>query len=323
MSQTSSSKFQKNTSRDFQDFEKINEANPKEVPLNIISDYYQKLGPDIMLDAIEEDKYCHNKGHNIGRVIFDKTKDLNQSLQICSSRCTTGCFHGVLMELFGQDSEHLTLNSIQKKITTICDLNLIQSKVEKGSCIHGMGHALMNLSDYDLNKALSYCSLYQEPGLIYYCVDGAYMERDSKMADEDIKVGMGYPCDQYSFAPACYKYKISRKFGSNYDQAISYCLTLKDLSLQHGCFHGLGYSYFEQIDQNNNLLEYICSKGDSVGKKMCIEGAIGVLTVLDTPKSIKLCESFKNETDKKTCLKEASIGNLGLDRDFTNYYILK
>ena len=94
------------------EFRKTVLEHPNKIPFQLVEQYYESIGSESMLDVVEENSFCHLIGHNIGRVTFLKTRNLEKSLEICRHRCTNGCFHGALMALFeGPEPENVSHSS--------------------------------------------------------------------------------------------------------------------------------------------------------------------------------------------------------------------
>lgn len=301
-------------------FKLINLVFKREIPLSLVKLYYNVLGPEIILHTIEEDQYCHDKGHNIGRIIFSKTQDLNQSIQICTARCTTGCFHGVLMEFFKQ-GEHIEMVQIREKINSICKQQTIGKEIQEGVCVHGVGHALLYLSNYNIKIALRYCSLYKNPVSNYYCATGVFMEYARVFKKEVNNFATHFPCDENDFPAACYRYKIGHTFEEDQlDQARLFCNSLLDKDKKHGCLHGLGFSYFSIIVNNPREILKVCENDDSTGKRMCIEGAVGILKEYNKPQANKVCDILEDK-NRENCDSAIRVGNFGMNRNVENYFI--
>lgn len=312
--------------KDVESFRAIDKKYSPHIPFQIISDFYDRIGPQTMLDLISQNQACHVKGHNVGRVIFAKTNSLDASMQICGYRCSNGCFHGILMEMFkdqNKDSsdKHLSLEVLKNELKTFCDKKTVKDYIIKGNCTHGLGHVVAFLADYDIKKALSYCDLFQEAGLIYYCATGLYMEREQLMAEDDLKKSLFYPCDSDNFPAACFRYRIrislADKF-SHQDMALK-CLEIKDQRQKQGCFHGLGFGYYKLIEEDPKKLMAVCGGGNTDDQRMCIEGAVGILSIANEDRAIEACSQTFGQA-RQACIKALKIGNFGMDRDFKLYY---
>ncbi len=295
-----------------------------QIPIRNISEAYDKIGPEALVSAVEQDLYCHVKAHNVGKVIYEKTQDFNQSLEICGYSCGAGCFHGVLMGFFNQYSnKHVEIDDLKAQMKTLCDNSNISSKIRKGVCIHGIGHAIAFLSDYDIQASLNLCELFNDKLSTYYCAAGVFMERETMYGKEDQKISNLYPCDKFDFPAACFRYKLYSSFNpSRHNEAISLCLSLKDSNLQHGCFHGIGFRFYNAVYTEKLSLEKLCNHGDSLDVRMCVEGAIGRIEVMDPNKSEQICKNQKKPLID-TCTNAIAFSNYGMNRDVSIYYVRK
>jgi hypothetical protein len=293
-----------------------------ELSLEMVGFYYDKIGADQLLDVIEEDKYCHEKGHSVGRVVYKKTQNLSLSLEKCSHRCSTGCFHGVLMELFNRSDQdpHVNLESVKDQINTICKTeDVVKNNIQYGVCVHGIGHTLMFLAENDLGLALEYCGSFSQPGEEYYCATGVFMEWDRVNGKRDKGASGLFPCDKYDFPSACFRYKISKAFkAADVNMAKEFCSSIKEGALRSGCFHGIGFSFFRLL--NDHPLKYLCDMTDTKDAKMCVEGAIGIFSVFDKQRSIERCKDLVAE-EQSYCLKAGEQSNFGMEKDFSDYLI--
>lgn len=295
------------------------------LPEYIVRHYYEKIGGAGLLDIVEERPYCHEEGHAIGKVVLEKTDDLNAAMKVCSYRCSSGCFHGVLMGLIENatdetKNDHATVTDLTSIIKNTCDRNEIKGVIQRGNCAHGVGHALMYLAENDTERALTYCRSFEEEGMIYYCATGVYMERDQVYKLSDATSSKFYPCDENSeFTIACYRYKIRRIFKNTPAQEIANeCLRLDTVTKRRGCFHGLGFAYMEYIGKHPEALPAICKYGDTVEQRMCVEGAIGALKEYDKQKARTVCSKLSG-TQQEICDHAIEIGNFGLNRTFSLY----
>ncbi len=306
----------------FNQFKSINKKY-KIIPLEILSDYYDKIGPDTELSVIETDRFCHDKGHNVGRAIYQKTQNLSEAIRICSTRCTTGCFHGVLMGFFSKNTskstdEHVQLSDVKNQVKTICDTQAQNVNITKGVCIHGVGHALEFLANYDIQKALDFCKLYGNIGEQYYCTTGVYMERNIMYGKADSQNNSSYPCDSAPYPAACFRYKLDTLFTSaQVNEAKIFCSKIPNLLQERGCFHGLGFRFFNQVSSGKLTLNDLCNTSDAQATQMCVDGAIGVLKEFSQNSAAQVCN--QQTTLSAECFHAIQVGNFGLNRDFSLY----
>jgi hypothetical protein len=130
---------------------------------------------------------CHDEGHDLGKVIFARLQDVGASLESCADACASGCMHGVLMQFFADSastgasagahhhSSQLTTSDVAGRIPTICETQAFTRMYRPGDCAHGVGHAVMFLSNYDIPAGIDLCERFPSYALRYYCATGAYM----------------------------------------------------------------------------------------------------------------------------------------------------
>ncbi|MDO8594168.1 MAG: hypothetical protein Q7R93_01495 [bacterium] len=291
----------------------------------VFDSYYSVLGPRSMLASVETTfPYCHSEAHDLGKIILTKTEDMNQSIELCGYGCTGGCFHGVLMKEFGAaDGDHTTLEDVQDKIRTVCDLpaTVAKNPNKEGNCPHGVGHALELLADYDLKKALSYCKLFPSRPLEYYCATGVFMEYDLKYASVDtVEKPLLYPCDIYTeFPTACLRYKTYHlKLALGLEGLQKECLSLTG-RMRLGCFYGVGFSSVQDIYRDPASLAKICGVGTIDDQKMCIEAISEDVTEFDADVSKQACDSLPDSL-KGFCREGLEREYYSIHKDFRSYF---
>lgn len=294
------------------------------------SRYFSSLGADGILDAMEQQyPLCHSEVHDLGRAIFAQLQELGPALQVCGNRCNSGCMHGVMREAFAGDAghehhgHHLTLAEIKPKIKTLCGNKTVSDTYASGDCAHGVGHALLALSGYNLGEALHSCSVFESAPLTYYCATGVFMEYEERPrpAEQD-NHSLHYPCETYTqFPAACYRYRARfflTKFHGNVAAVAEECLRLEPLQ-RRGCFYGLGNAHMSHLTKQPEQLRTICEHGDTLDQVMCINGAIETLVDYQPESATKACAVF---TDERATACSTAMRNkrYGLEKDFTLYY---
>ncbi|QQS43424.1 hypothetical protein IPM65_04695 [Candidatus Roizmanbacteria bacterium] len=301
---------EKADNRDIQKFREIVQANIyEEIPMHVIDKYYDLIGIDAMLDVIEENPICHLHGHNIGKAVYRRTQDLAESFHICDDRCTTSCFHGVLMERFHPDNgTHVTMEELKKVTYEICNEENSSHTVPPGSCMHGIGHAAMFLADYNVQEAMTICSIFNDSVEQFQCATGAYMERDLYFGPEDAKKENFYPCEDSEYPAACYMYRVKYLTGKNTGEEIAQkCLDIKDKDEEVGCFYGLGYAYLLDIMEDPQLITSLCNYGTQEDHLACIDGSVGTIGIVQPDKAKEIC-TYVPDDEFKHCLKAAEKG---------------
>ena len=195
------------------DFKAISDVI-REVPIEIVKEFYFTIGPEAMLRVVSEHNYCHSEAHNIGKAVFYfHNQSFSESIPICLSICNAGCFHGVLLQYFyllsgnkglfdsnlfqnyyllttnrsngnatASSSTQLPLPNIKLNIrpadfNRVCDSPQIRQLYGLENCYHGVGHVISGMMAVkDIGKAISICKSLGDQFKVYGCATGAYME---------------------------------------------------------------------------------------------------------------------------------------------------
>lgn len=273
----------------------------------VFDEYLDSLGAEELLDFLET-RYplCRSQAHELGRVIFARLRDLGPALNVCQTRCTSGCMHGVLMEAFARarpgpadsaQDQPVALHEVEKQMVQLCSGKGEMAKMYKpGNCAHGMGHALMIVAGHDVERSLAACRAFEQPGMEYYCATGVFMEYFGSVGPDNVGQGaLHAPCDTYTrFPAACYRYRIRQVMVAlkwNWSAVVAECL--KHPRRQRlGCFHGLGSAATPVIAEKPGFLTDVCHHGTAEDQALCIEGAIEKLADVNESKALIVCSSL-------------------------------
>lgn len=283
---------------------------------------------------------CHSRGHDLGKVISAKLGSVGAALRTCQDACFSGCMHGVLMDRLAIEKPdqpkqkedelglgvHVSITDVEKQIVTICDDPGLSDIYKFGDCVHGVGHALMFLVNYDIPKALEYCSLFESDPVDYYCSTGAYMEYVTNYDQQDsVAKPIFYPCDQNEYPAACFRYKLPYFSFRHYGQGrslgdiINSCKALEG-KYRLGCFHGLGNTHMYLIAFSKIDFAAVCGSGTEDDQYMCIEGAIERMAKYYPVAAKERCDDFSG-WQKDLCLEGASRGMYSLEKSFDLYLL--
>jgi hypothetical protein len=292
--------------------------------------YIDIIGVNGILDGIEKlSPHCHSEGHDLGKVVFTRTRDIWKSLIICTNRCHSGCMHGVIMEAFSSAGNphhgQLDLVALQPRMKEVCSANTAMTTWHSlGNCAHGVGHALTFLAGYDIREAVKVCAGFDDPAKEYYCATGAYMEYVHERDREDAKSkSLLYPCDILDYPAACARYKMRRVASRYYSRHRK----LKDLAqecnkltgkFRLGCFHGLGKAHEQAITHGRDSIKEVCWHGTADDQLMCIEGAVESMARYDENRARQVCEDLTGK-NKETCLTAAKHKMYSMEKDLRLY----
>ena len=160
---------------------------------------------------------CHPVSHAIGRDTFAIKGTIDQSFQACDQTCHSGCYHGVMERFLRGDAAdqggHISFAEIQAKVATACPATL-ESR-QRFQCLHGLGHAILYYSGYDLRQSLVLCESTGDEWAKASCRGGVFME--NLVAAESDKRDVSptdyhYPCDAIDekYKSDCYVMQTSR-----------------------------------------------------------------------------------------------------------------
>lgn len=260
---------------------------------------------------------CHEASHYIGRIAYEKAKDIGKLFGQCQHICLDGCYHGVIEGYFIEKNIPLeNFQIISSEVGTICgkedDYEVPELYI---TCLHGLGHAVMFVTDNELPEALLLCDALETEGEEELCYTGALManmdarksiDHPSKYIKEDDPM---YPCNilPEKHQKKCYEYNTLNFYNfTNYDwkKTIELCGQVpKDF--RKGCFETMGgdqVGFTDDIQKIKDECDLI--EGEEF-KAACFKGAEGNLMMrysTDFTKPIEFCILMENSY-KDGCFK--------------------
>ncbi|NKB81965.1 MAG: hypothetical protein GKS05_08775 [Nitrospirales bacterium] len=237
--------------------------------------------------------------------------------------------HGILMEAFatiGQtNGQGLNKRALHPVINDLCFQNpVMTASYSPGDCAHGVGHALMFLTNYQIPEALETCTEFEKSSMIYYCATGVYMEYVTENDPTDAKIKETfYPCDRYDYSAACARYKMVHVVRRHYEarrplaSLKKQCATLAH-PFRLGCFHGLGNAHMPLIVAGKVQLRQVCLGLQEDEEMMCIEGAMERMAKFHEKRASQVCEGLQ-ESNKTTCLTAVRQKMYHMDKDLSLY----
>lgn len=294
--------------------------------------YIGQIGANGLLDGVERVfSECHGQAHDIGKVVFARTKSVGESLKVCAQRCYSGCMHGVLMEAFkdegvGDEEGHIDVDKLKNKLNGLCFEDEAMAEYGPGECAHGVGHTLMFLSGYRVQSALDACGGFESEAMEYYCADGAYMEYLTASVWDDSGKSQFYPCDVFKYPAACMRTKVGLAAkewydaGDDYKRVIDECKLLNG-SIRFGCFHGLGTSHSRFLVRGDLSIIDLCAQGGESDALACVEGALEFIGKYWSNKHPRICAPLET-TDvvlHKKCVEAGEGGLYRLDKNLSQY----
>jgi len=300
-------------------------------PRLLYAAWLDRIGANGILDAIEaEVPRCHSEAHDLGRLVYSRLGEIGESLRACDRRCHSGCMHGVLMEAFtamcSVDGQ-LRFELLAPSVDLVCEGDpQMRADYSPGDCAHGVGHALMFLADYGVERALEACGGFRAETMRYYCATGAYMEYvTAGRADVTLAEAGFAPCDAHPYPAACARYLMPRLLYQELTatgsprRALALCPT-QEGAARLGCFHGLGNAYMPYIARGDASLDEVCLGRAPEERRMCIEGAIERMARYEPERAVEVCGGLSGEA-ARICERARRDGMYAMDKDLRLYRV--
>ncbi len=290
----------------------------------VYEEFLPQAGPVALLDYLEQEyPICHGQAHALGKELYAQTEDMMMALQICGTRCTGACMHGVVGEALGGLHGDIT-----GQMEGFCNSDAMAAH-KRGNCAHAIGHALL-LNSRDLGYSLESCEGFDAPAMSYYCATGVYMQYRDWLVEGEIENSRPtalYPCDDQSLYPAaCYRYMmvfIQDGFERRSDLIADACMALPEYE-RWGCFHGLGMQFGRMVQEwvefDPTMLAALCGTGTVADQTMCIEGVIEKMADSDEAAAHKACDALSGDL-AEVCHSAAREKMYRLDKPSLEYYI--
>lgn len=260
---------------------------------------------------------CHELTHYLGRNEYKRLKSVIDALPKGSHACFEGYQHGVVEGYFTKkiiQAGSMKDSDISIEVPRVCGSRAEYQKNELfNQCLHGIGHAMMLLTESDLPRSLNLCNSLELRSDKELCYSGVFMENSSSSTNKDHpskffkKDDPMYPCTilEKKYLRMCYRLQ-GTKFlefaGYDWSKTIGTCEKIPKDYLEE-CYISIGslqvgYTQdFKKMQENCNLIKL------PVYRKKCIEGVVSTLSVRfggDASRIITFC-SLVNPDYKKTC----------------------
>lgn len=261
---------------------------------------------------------CHQFTHDLGYVAYEVNQDVASVYAFCDHTCHSGCYHGVLQHYFQQQDIQLDVHSADDlQLTSLCD-EKTASLLEYSECIHGLGHGLLYLTDFDFQISLEFCDVFDSVSDRENCYGGVFMEYyvwrhrfDRGYTEPGINLShferntqledVMYPCTvlEEKYLRACYASQASFFYdytNGDYQKVAQLCAEL-DPEYQSGCFSVFGADQIS-VGQDTKVMAERCFSFTEEYIESCLSGILsGSMTRF--PKQIDrhtlFCESLPEE----------------------------
>lgn len=266
----------------------------------------------------DENNYsCHHEGHHLGMWLYDYTGNLTQALKSATVLCGGAVYHGIFQSYFGghQFLDNKDKNNIT--ITNLCPVGQANvSWLHERDCIHGIGHGLVKLYNYDTKSAVELCDEFAPLWAKSACSRGVYMENyeyhfETGKGDID-KNDIYFPCNKAidKFAPQCYYYfpesEWERKnvtVSYNLTDAYGECDNISPGEFAKYCYQGIGRLLSSLASTNPDVPVAACNiVNESTHRENCMIGTLKTILKSDgkTDVGFSFC-SASNSEFKTSC----------------------
>ena len=249
--------------------------------------------------------WCHHQGHHIGEFLLEYYNgDVHLALSNVNQKCDSSLHHGIIENFLVQQ---IILNDVKPQdiqVSNACDI--FEDRLINLECAHGMGHGLVQLSDYDLEWAANRCDEFKILELKQVCYRGVFMENVVSIID-----GRGvydnndpyFPCNVLDdrHAQVCYQYHAGIIATLASENVFDSCDKIEPESLIKYCYMGVKPFLFNSVFYNNyEPIVETCSEGNLDYQTYCYIGiVIALVDWRGTEEGITFCKTIpeKFKTD--------------------------
>ena len=272
---------------------------------------------------------CHVLAHRITEreVAKDASKWKDVVVRSPVGICGSGAMHGAFQERFREDSfPNATVSDMQSMLSGVCDPRdgWNPTYLDRSSCMHGMGHLLLYVTDADVKKSVTLCeAVAQSPDKDFRqtCLDGVFMQLYQPLEPEDETL-------IHTIAPAA---KQTKKFcaqfsGLTYNVCVkeswpavpgsadtpagfeALCAQTTNRNAQITCASGLMYPVIENLHYDMPHIESFCGGIIDKGiRDICWARTASKFVWADwrnIPVALNICNAVVPEESKLACWEE-------------------
>lgn len=269
-----------------------------------------KWGTHVLMQALEEKlgtettdrnfTQCHDLAHAIGWAGTMTTRSVQKTMPQCTNTCVSGCQHGAVSAWYGMGHD------LKESITTLCidGVDWSSNLEAQGGCFHEVGHAVADVSSYDLHASLHLCDRIIPEGRIG-CAAGVFMEMYEAAtfasAPKPIPDNSPFWCASLWPPYDAYCYDRVGSYEYSKDQDITRVLGICDREpalYRATCVSGISQNIFYVYQHKADFIkevEVFCRQVHDGMYMPCISGLIrsSILVEPDAKSAIQLCDSLE------------------------------
>lgn len=249
---------------------------------------------------------CHQLTHIIGRTAYKQFGGLDKAYEQGDSFCWSGFYHGAIEQAITEiGPEGITANA-----PSVCE-SFAKKRMysfDHFNCVHGLGHGLMAVGQYNLPDSLKLCDVMGNNWEQASCYGGVFME-NVMVASRAGGVGGYfkdseplYPCTfvDTAYKEQCYLMQTSNVLQKNgYDFAKTFAECAKaDAAFVSTCYRSLGRDASgSTVSDKERTLEICRLAPDNDGLHNCMLGAVRdfVSYYHSDKQALELCAGFDAE----------------------------
>jgi hypothetical protein len=271
--------------------DKLNKTESPQIVLGTFS--------DLVLLYDESYNDCHDTAHHLGMWLYSYTTDLKEALSYAKPLlCGGAALHGIFQSYFMTGQVHNVVDKNQIMITHLCPI----SQEENGNwiydrdCIHGIGHGLTELYNYNTTAAVDRCNDFEPQWAQSACSRGVFMQNmirylETRDGNFD-KNNIYFPCDRTveKFAPQCYYYHaqyLLERNGNNLTDTFVQCDNISLAEFAKYCYQGIGRTLYSTVYANAGQAIANCYLGNqSSYHDDCLRGMLRTVLKADVKTDI-------------------------------------
>lgn len=255
---------------------------------------------------------CHQQAHTIGRVSYRIYKE--RALTEVNYDCHSGYLHGAIEEFLKENGTE----DIANKIDKMC--NSLQTGFSRFECLHGSGHGILAVDNYELHDAINDCKKMGTSYTQSSCFGGVFMENIIAAQGfgayghitKWVNKNPHFPCTEYpegdDITYQCYLIQTAWMLTlDNYDfkKVSEECMNAPK-NMVSVCYKSLGRDIAGYVLRNpKGILEKCGLVNDKQYYRDCIQGAAGVVVEFWGPKldmqGVEFCREVAEEDARLIC----------------------
>jgi hypothetical protein len=261
---------------------------------------------------------CHPVVHAIGRETYRLKGNIHESFSACDQTCHSGCYHGSVERflrgdaLYSEVDKHPSAAELKQKAALACDPD-VPARL-RFQCLHGLGHAILFFSRYQLQPSLDACDALSDDWSRSSCYGGVFMENVFNATPETRDLSptdYHYPCNKVAdrYRGECYNMQTSRmtEMGLSTEKIIQECGQAG--TFRQSCLVSIGRDLSNEVrvGQMRSAAQK-CELVTGQDRLSCMHGVVYALidNTWDGRYALPFCATFSVETDQIACMRESA-----------------